>query len=58
MDGRVCAAGVGGEVDVSGYWQGIAGNYGKICDLFIASGALLEDGGLEFDNEELRVECA
>ena len=33
-------------------------SYGDICDLFTASETLMTDGGPEFDNEELREECA
>ena len=33
-------------------------SYGDICDLFTASETLTTDGGPEFDNEELRTECA
>ena len=33
-------------------------SYSDICDLFTASETLMTDGGPEFDNEELRVECA
>jgi hypothetical protein len=33
-------------------------SYGDICDLFTASETLMTDGGPEFDNEELRTECA
>jgi hypothetical protein len=33
-------------------------SYGDICDIFTASETLMTDGGPEFDNEELRAECA
>ena len=33
-------------------------SYGDICDLFTASETLMTDGGPEFDNDELRAECA
>jgi hypothetical protein len=33
-------------------------SYGDICDLFTASETLMTDGGPEFDNAELRAECA
>jgi RNase H-like domain found in reverse transcriptase/Reverse transcriptase (RNA-dependent DNA polymerase) len=33
-------------------------SYGDICDLFTNSETLMTDGGPEFDNEELREECA
>jgi hypothetical protein len=33
-------------------------SYGDICDLFTASETLMVDGGPEFDNKELREECA
>ena len=32
-------------------------SYSDICDLFTASETLMTDGGPEFDNEELRMEC-
>jgi len=33
-------------------------SYGDICDLFTASETLMVDGGPEFDNKDLREECA
>jgi hypothetical protein len=33
-------------------------SYSDICDLFTASETLMTDGGPEFDNAELRAECA